>query len=322
MRKFTGWIVAGSLAMAAAIVIAQVPREPAAPRRESAPGRDPAPGLRDPAQPPIGREAPRAGAGAQVSRGDQEIAAVKLAFCRNELELAKLASQKAESDEVKQFAAKMVKEHTEGCANLEKWAGNLAAAGGRFDRPAPGERREADQRREPAFRPAPGATPENFPTFPLRREPAFRPAPGADADAPAAPDAPRARPGARPGADVAIRGGQGGALNWVVIHQQLADQCLASAKQELAKKQGAEFDKCFIGMAIGGHQHAVDADQVFANYVSPQFRGDIDECLKMASAHLNEAKDIMGKLTGESPRLTRKPSALPDALPEVPRRPE
>lgn len=282
MRKFTGWIVAGSLAMAATIAIAQVPREPAAPRREPAPGRDPAPGLRDPALPPAGREAPRAGAGAQVSRGDQEIAAVKLAFCRNELELAKLASQKAESDEVKQFAAKMVKEHTEGCANLEKWAGNLAAAGGRADRPAPGERREADERPAAGAPGAPGAGGSRF------------------ADAPA-------------------RSGQGGALNWVVIHQQLADQCLASAKQELAKKEGAEFDKCFIGMAIGGHQHAVDADKVFANHVTPQFRGELDECLKMASAHLMEAKEIMAKLSGESPRLTRKPNALPDA---PPRRPE
>jgi predicted outer membrane protein len=276
MRKFTGWIVAGTLAMAATIAIAQVPREPAAPRREPAPGRDPAPGLRDPAQPPAAREALRGGAPAQTSRGDQEIAAIKLAFCRNELELAKLASQKAESDEVKQFAAKMVKEHTEGCGNLEKWAGNLAAAGGRADRPAPADRREADER------PAAGA------------------------------------PGGRAFGDAVVRGGQGGPLNWVVIHQQLADQCLASAKAELAKKEGAEFDKCFIGMAIGGHQHAVDADRVFASHVSQQFRGEIDDCLKMASAHLAEAKDIYGKLTGESPRLTRTPNALP----ELPRRPE
>ena len=203
-----------------------------------------------------------------------------------ELELAKLASQKAESDEVKQFAAKMVKEHTEGCANLEKWAGNLAAAGGGRALPPPSERREADER------PAAGA--------------------------PGAPGA----PGGRTFADAA-RGGQGGALNWVVIHQQLADQCLASAKQELAKKEGAEFDKCFMGLAIGGHQHAVDADHVFANHVSQQFRGEIDDCLKMASAHLTEAKEIFGTLTGETPRLTRKPNALPDSLPDVPpRRPE
>ena len=195
---------------------------------------------------------PRAGAAAQISRADQEIAAVKLAFCRSGMEIAKLAAQKAESDEVKQFAAKMLKEHTEGCANLEKWAGNLAPAQGRT-LPAPVDRAEADGR-QPVARPAPGA-----------------------------------------------------ALNWVMIQQQLAEQCLASAKQELAKKEGADFDKCFMFMAIGGHQQAVDADHVFKNHASPQFQGEVEECLKTASMHLAEAKEIMGKLTGESPRLTRKP---------------
>jgi uncharacterized protein (DUF305 family) len=73
---------------------------------------------------PAAAQARPAAGTAQASQADQEIAAVKLAMCRNEVELAKLASQKAQSDEVKQFAAKMVKEHTEGCAKLEKWAGS------------------------------------------------------------------------------------------------------------------------------------------------------------------------------------------------------
>ena len=275
MRKLTGWIVAGSVAIAATIAIAQERREPA-PGREPVPGREPAPGLRDPAQPPAGREAPRAGG--QITRSDQEIAAVKLAFCRNEAELAKFAAQKAQSDEVKQFATKMFKEHAEACANLEKWAGPLAAAqGDRADRAAPGADVEV---RVPAA--APGT------------------------------------PGARPGADVTIRGGQGGPLNWVAIHQEMAQQCLATSKQELAKKEGEQFDKCFMGMALGGHHQAVIADQVFLKHVSPQFRGEVEDCLKTETAHLSEAKDIMAKLEGESPRLTRKPEATPAA----PRRPE
>lgn len=273
MRKFTGWIAAGSLAVAATVAIAQERREPV-PGREPAVPRDPAPGLRDPA--PAGRELARPAAGAQFTRGDQEIAAVKLAFCRNTLELAKLGSQKAESDEVKQFAAKMVKEHSEECAKLEKLAGPLAAPQGDRERAAP----DIEVR-------VPGA-------------------PGA--------------PATRPGADVTIRGGQSGPLNWVAIHQEMAQQCASTTKQELGKKEGAEFDKCFIGMALGGHQQHVIADQVFVNHVSPQFRGEIEDCLKTATAHLSEAKDILAKLEGESPRLTRKPDAIPTE--PRPRRPE
>jgi predicted outer membrane protein len=254
MRYLTGWIVAPML-VATGMLSAQERREPAL--------------QRDPVRP---------AASGQFTRGDQEIAAVKLAFCRNALELAKLGSQKAESDEVKQFAAKLFKEHTEACANLEKLAGPLAAPQG--DR-------------------------------------AERTVPGADVEVRVPPAAPGA-PGARPGADVTIRGGQGGPLNWVAIHQQMADQCAATTKQELGKKEGAEFDKCFIGMALGGHQQAVIADQVFLKHVSPQFRGEVEDCLKTETAHLSEAKDIMAKLEGTSPRLTRKP----EAAPAVPRRPE
>lgn len=86
----------------------------------------------------------------------------------------------------------------------------------------------------------------------------------------------------------------------------MADQCLATAKKEFAQKEAEDFDKCFIGMAIGGHQHAIDADHVFMNHASPQFRGELEDCLKMSTTHLNEAKEIMQKLEGKSPRLTRK----------------
>ena len=62
-----------------------------------------------------------------------------------------------------------------------------------------------------------------------------------------------------------------------------------------------------LHLAIGGHQHAIEADHVFMKHASPQFRGELEDCQTMSTAHLNEAKDIMQKLEGKSPRLTRKP---------------
>jgi predicted outer membrane protein len=60
----------------------------------------------------------------EASQADQEIAAIKLSECRNEVELAKFAQQKSQNEQVRQFAAKMVKEHGEACKELEKWAGD------------------------------------------------------------------------------------------------------------------------------------------------------------------------------------------------------
>jgi len=234
MRMSWGLIVS---ALLASVVVAQERTEPAREGRQAAQ--------------PAG----------QSSRADQEIAAVKLAFGRNEVELAKLAAQKAQSDDVKQFAAQMVKEHSAGIARLEKVAGSLANA------------------------------PRGFGDS---RQPPIRPDAGAEV---------RVQPGAVPAVDVTVnRGGASGPLNWVAIQQQMAEQCLSASKEELSKKTGTEFDKCFMGMAIGGHHQTVVADKVFLQYASPQFRGDLEECLQKSTTHLNEAKQIMEKLAGSPPR--------------------
>jgi predicted outer membrane protein len=203
-------------------------------------------------------------AGKAFTKADQEIAAIKLAHCRNEVELAKFAQQKSQNEQVKQFAAKMVKEHEQACKDLEKWAGDYARsdnrAGDRTDRPD-----------------AAATTPRT--------------------------------------GNVQVEAGKGGVavdvnadrtsertsgnLNWVAIHQQIAAKCLASAKRELGSKEGAEFDKCFMGMQLAAHQKVVDSDQVFVNYVSAENRDEIEKCMEMANSHLKEAKGIMEGLAND-----------------------
>lgn len=243
---------------------------------------------RDPAARPREGAAPRATADHAATKADQEMAACLLAACRNEIELAKLAQTKATSQEVKDFAAKMVREHTEGCAKLEKWAGTLASA-----RPAP-----AGTTRPLPGRAAAGEVPDAAPE-------AAPPAEGRDIEVRVQPGA---RPGAdRPAADVTIGAAPRGALNWVSVHQEMAAQCLASAKKELGQKEGADFDKCYTGMAIGAHQHAIDAQQVFANHASPEFQSELRDCTKTCLGHLQEAKNLMKAVDGASARVSRRP---------------
>jgi predicted outer membrane protein len=225
MRKLIAWVVVPAL-FAAAAVSAQE-------RLESARERDPG--------------FARAAGGGQTARADQEIAAVKLAYCRNEIELAKLAAQKSKSNEVRQFATQLVKDGTAGCAKLEQRAANLGNAVSA----------------------------------------------GADV---------RVQPGGRTAVDVAVGGGARDALNWVAINQQMANECLRISKEELGKKDGDEFDKCFIGMTLAGQHQTIVADRVFLNYASSEFRGDLEECAKTANARLEEAKQIMEKLAGNSKR--------------------
>jgi len=62
------------------------------------------------------------------SRSDQEIAACVYGEASNEIEIAKLAQQKAQSEEVREFAQQMIKEHSPGAQEMQQLAGNLVSS--------------------------------------------------------------------------------------------------------------------------------------------------------------------------------------------------
>src|SRR5687768_6637751 len=148
MRKLTGWLAGAMLVAICGIALAQEVRDPVRrPRPDegaAAPARDDASGART-ARP------------GQSSPADQQIAACKLGGCRNELELAKLAQQKASSPEVKAFAERMIKEHSPACEKLEQVAGPLAAAHDHSDAALPGRDRPATRPARPGLE---GAVPD------------------------------------------------------------------------------------------------------------------------------------------------------------------
>src|SRR5262249_4726438 len=99
-------------------------------------------------------------------------------------------------------------------------------------------------------------------------------------------------------------------LDWVSIQNQVAEQCLASTKAEFEKKQGAEFDQCYMGLQIMVHAKAMDELKVLRNYASAELRKDLDETTQTVARHLAEAKKIARSLQGESgERVSRKPKS-------------
>jgi putative membrane protein len=95
-------------------------------------------------------------------------------------------------------------------------------------------------------------------------------------------------------------GAMGGA-DFVSLKRELGQQCLQSGQRELGSKQGAEFDKCYIGMQIAAHQHAVDTLTVFRRHSGDQLGKTIDEGLPVVQAHLDHAKHLMKQLDSGTP---------------------
>jgi predicted outer membrane protein len=312
--------------------------------QEREPARPAAPGARPAAA------APAAGARVVAApTADQQIAALLYNCCRNEIEISKFAQDKLQSPEAQKFAERMVAEHEAACQKLAKFAGPALEGNTRLDvipgagRPARVEGREdareerregreeaREERREEG---AAEAREERREGREEAREEVREAREEAREAVRDAAEAPRpARPAARvagqtevelkaggdrtrPEVEVRLggRGGAAGGLNWVSIHKQIADQCLASTKQEFAAKEGHELDRCYLGGQIMGHMKAIDEIKVLRSYASPELRAELDECSQHCTEHLMEAKALAKRLEGEAPRVSRKPEGADEA---------
>ena len=217
---------------------------------------------------------------------DQQIAALIYGVCHNEVEISKFAQEKLQSPQAREFAEKMVREHTPDCETYARLAGNLVTA-------------KHDPARAPAEPPPEGARPATpRPAIPPRVDVEVAPRPGA-------------APGAPPGVDVTVGGRRPEAFDWVAIHRELGEQCLASTKQELTRKQGPEFDHCFMGQQFGAHMQVADMLKVLKRHASPQLAEQIDKSSQVVQAHLQEARQFMEKSGTPSERVSRKPEGNP-----------
>jgi putative membrane protein len=185
----------------------------------------------------------------------------------NEIAMAELAAQKAGSDQVKQFAQKMIADHQKLNEQLMRFAGNKAP------------REESAQRSNPA------TNEQN------RQQAQNNAAPRANQSEPQRRTVARVTDqGEIPGQNSGQARSHGGVLG---LKREIADQCLASARKELDGKSGKEFDECYMGMQIGAHMYVVDAMAVFQRHASPELRQVIAAGEQTAEGHLQMAKNFM-----------------------------
>lgn len=80
------------------------------------------------------------------------------------------------------------------------------------------------------------------------------------------------------------------------LAKSIKQQCLELTQKEMEGKQGAEFDKCYIGQQIGAHVGMLAQLRGSKAFASPELQAVIAEGEQMAATHLEEAKKIMAQL--------------------------
>lgn len=229
--------------------------------------------------------AAQAAAGGSNNQVDHYLATCLLGQNKAEIELSQIAMQRSENAEVKQFAQKMITDHQKMVSQLQPLA-MMQAGANRGASSILGGTSESQGRSE---------TTEG-------RSSDTRALPGSSGASQTLPPRGSATAGstATPTSEIATAAGGGEVQQLMQIDRQINERCLQMAKTELQEKSGVEFDKCYVGNAVGMHAHALAALQV----IGKQSQGTIAQVAQQAQPtvqqHLEHAKQLMKQLDGQA----------------------
>jgi predicted outer membrane protein len=197
----------------------------------------------------------------QANNLDQFIATCLLIGNQEEVALAQDAVQRAENENVKQFAQMLVDDHQKAIQKLQQHAKpgiSLAASGDATAATRP----VSDQSNQVATNQSPTAQ-----QYTANR---------VDLDQNSAGTA---------------------ALDQVLkMQQQAAQECLTMTKAAMQQKQGAEFDKAFAGSQIGAHIGMLAKLKASQQHASPELASMINESEQTVQKHLDHAKQLCQEL--------------------------
>jgi len=270
------------------------------------------------------------GAEAGARGADQQIASLIAIKNEEEVALNRLASQHAQNDQVKQFAQQMVQEHGQMLQQLQKFAPNAgkmlsgsssgggassATSSSATSSSASGSESPGNAPRQTRNQSATGdesgtasRTPsvaESGSVGELAQSSSQSTQRGARNQSATGDESGTASrtPSVAESSSVSElseqAGGQGGSqqgLNFVQIHQQIAQECVKSAQQELGQKQGAEFDMAFMGQQLVLHQQMLDSLKVLRQHASQELQQGIEQGMETTQQHLSHAKKIVDSL--------------------------
>ncbi|MFO0896747.1 MAG: DUF4142 domain-containing protein [Pirellulales bacterium] len=264
-------------------------RDPAAQNQseaaqESGRQRDRQPGRASDAE----RERVHAGEHAAQKLDDRTLAALLLIGNQKEVAVSRLAANRAQNAEVKQFAQEMSQAHGQFIAKLAQLAGARERADGAANPFAP--------QRDPAGRAA--------------RDADSKANSGADAQARTATNPAHAEQGDRQRGE--WQRYDLGASPLVSFDRELADQCLQSTERFLGQQQGAEFDKWFMALQLVEHMGMRDKLQVAQRHATGELRALVDQGIQTTDQHIRQAEQVMRQLPhagGSAAQTSSRPGA-------------
>lgn len=142
---------------------------------------------------------------------------------------------------------------------------------------------------------------------------------GTEGEAAAATTASGVRPASaeEPVASTASAANAGRDQRAVQLAQSVKQECLNLTQQELAKQEGVEFDKAYIGQQVGAHIGMLAELRGSKNFATGQLQQVISEGEQMTQKHLAEAKQIMSQLKDQQgsqpPQTSRRPATTQPA---------
>jgi predicted outer membrane protein len=237
--------------------------------------------------------AAQAAVGGQNSIVDHFLAGCLSDQSKAEIALSKIALEKSENAEVKQFAQKMIQDHQKMIEQLQPLTAMRGDAsrntssilGGHSEAQGRSETTEGRASDTTALPGSSGASQTLAPT-------------GTSSSVPPATATTEITASTNTTTTAAAGGSAVHQLRQ--IDRQINERCLQMARDEMQQKSGAEFDKAYIGSAIGAHVHALAALEV----ISKQTQGTLAQVAQQAQPtvqqHFEHAKQLMKQLDGQS----------------------
>lgn len=104
----------------------------------------------------------------------------------------------------------------------------------------------------------------------------------------------------------AIASNKSAGVDFLQLHQEISTQCLKDSQDYLSKKEGAEFDKCFVGMQVAKHAGMQSTLTVLQRHASGKLQGLIKDGLEKNAKHMEAAVNLMDRLTAsDSSKLSK-----------------
>lgn len=207
---------------------------------------------------------------------EQHAAACLLIGNQEEIAMSEFGIERAESDQVKEFARDMVKEHTKMVSQLRKFTPQQASF-------------ELNVQRDPAVNDRNAGRGQG-----QGQSGQGQGAQGQSGQGQAGQG--QAGAGTRSGEATAARAttaGGGMMDQLLMMKRDKAQECLSIHKEMLKEHKGADFDKAFMGAQVAAHISMLAELRSMKGKVSGEFAELVSEGEKTTQQHLDHAKQVM-----------------------------